>query len=300
VSAGTRHTCAIDVNQEAWCWGNNTLGELGLGFYNYDEKDPGVVVPHAVVGGLKFLSIHAAFNSTCGVTTAHEVYCWGSNNASLIPTLSDDWTNVPMRVNVPGPVAAMDTSFSHACAQTTSGELFCWGSNLEGELGAANYPVAPNCRTCPAAPVRMQDQIAALANKVVRLVSTGSHGTCAHTTDDHTTCWGRPNAAFNFVRPLERLTRGFNHYCAAGSGQTLCAGLGMLGDGNTNNSGVPAGPVLVGRPPAYFREVDAGNFATCGLGNDERVYCWGGSHFGMLGQGVATGSYTRPAVLVIP
>jgi hypothetical protein len=146
----------------------------------------------------------------------------------------------------------------------------------------------------------MQARIPALAGKVVRLASTGSHGSCAHTTDDRTACWGRATAAFNLVRPLDRLSRGFNHYCALGSGQTLCAGLGALGDGNDNNSGVALGPVLVGRPPNSFLEIDAGNFATCGLGNDQRVYCWGSALHGRLGLGPVTGTVLRPTALVIP
>ncbi len=299
VSAGMKHTCAIDVNQDAWCWGNNTEGELGLATYN-DRKDPGVPVPHAVVGGHKWLSIHAAFGSTCGLTTRHEVYCWGKNSPTLVPHLTAGWHNVPQRVNVPGPVAAMDVSFTHACAQTTGGELYCWGSNLQTELGALDYVTAPGCANCPTQPLRMQDRIASLANKVVRLVSTGSQGSCAHTTDDRTTCWGRATAAFNLIRPLDRLSRGFNHYCAVGSGQGICAGLGPLGDGNDNNSGIAMGPVLVGRPPTHFREIDAGNFATCGIGNDERVYCWGGSAFGRLGLGLNAGTVLRPTALVIP
>ena len=78
VSAGPRHTCAIDTNQDAWCWGDNYDGELGTDYF--DPTNFGSPEPRMVVGGLKFLSIHAAFVATCGLTVTHDVYCWGSNS----------------------------------------------------------------------------------------------------------------------------------------------------------------------------------------------------------------------------
>ena len=46
------------------------------------------------------------------------------------------------------------------------------------------------------------------------------------------------------------------------------------------------GPVQVSSPPTPFRELDTGRGATCAIGYDENVYCWGGSSFGRLGLGI--------------
>src|SRR5215471_5106459 len=72
VSAGFAHTCAIDSNGSAWCWGRNNEGQLGTGNTTSSSK------PVAVTGGLKFTDISAGGSSTCGVSNK-KIYCWGSN-----------------------------------------------------------------------------------------------------------------------------------------------------------------------------------------------------------------------------
>lgn len=94
ISAGAFHTCGIATDATAWCWGDNTTGELG------DPAIPSNVpyksVPTAVSGGLSFNSIAVGGGliggdyyyyyygqpggHSCGVTTAGVAYCWGSNN----------------------------------------------------------------------------------------------------------------------------------------------------------------------------------------------------------------------------
>jgi len=31
VSGGYAHTCALDTDQQLWCWGHNAYGQLGTG-----------------------------------------------------------------------------------------------------------------------------------------------------------------------------------------------------------------------------------------------------------------------------
>jgi alpha-tubulin suppressor-like RCC1 family protein len=98
VAAGGFHTCAIASGGNAYCWGDNTTGELG---------DPNFVQSHwglplAVAGGLTFKSIAVG----------------GTGN------LGDDYYY--------GPYAS-----GHSCAITTDGVAYCWGSNGQGELGTA-------------------------------------------------------------------------------------------------------------------------------------------------------------------
>lgn len=76
VSAGGSHTCGIlrgpsGTSGAAYCWGNNTSGQLGIG-----NTTSTFNAPQAVSGDLVFASITAGGSHNCGRTTTG-VYCWG-------------------------------------------------------------------------------------------------------------------------------------------------------------------------------------------------------------------------------
>ena len=78
ITAGEAHSCGIIASGEAYCWGSNAGGRLGVG-----TTDPQSLVPAAVAGGLLFRSIDVGDHS-CGVTTTREVYCWGSGGTGQL------------------------------------------------------------------------------------------------------------------------------------------------------------------------------------------------------------------------
>src|SRR5690606_1817162 len=64
--------CALAVDNTAWCWGKNSLGQVDL---------PAVAVtsePTLAGGGATFSSLVALQqDATCGVRTAGGIACWG-------------------------------------------------------------------------------------------------------------------------------------------------------------------------------------------------------------------------------
>lgn len=73
VQAGGSHTCGLDSGGTAYCWGDNSVGQLGVGAATRSSSTP---LP--VTGGLRFQSIAVGQEHTCGVATDALVYCWGS------------------------------------------------------------------------------------------------------------------------------------------------------------------------------------------------------------------------------
>ena len=73
ITAGFQHTCALDADHAAWCWGNNLGGAIGDGTL-IDRVSP---VP--VAGNLRYQQLSAGGVATCGIATDGALACWGSN-----------------------------------------------------------------------------------------------------------------------------------------------------------------------------------------------------------------------------
>lgn len=63
----------------AFCWGGNSLGELGIGTLDWAAHP----LPEPVRGSLRFQTL-ALGNVSCGISTDSELYCWGSASAGQL------------------------------------------------------------------------------------------------------------------------------------------------------------------------------------------------------------------------
>jgi alpha-tubulin suppressor-like RCC1 family protein len=92
VTAGLRQTCALDVAGFAWCWGDNTYGELG------DATNTSSATPVEVTGGIAFAYLKAGELFTCGVTGEGVAWCWGDNEYGQLGNGSGQSSNQPVKV----------------------------------------------------------------------------------------------------------------------------------------------------------------------------------------------------------
>ncbi len=97
VSTGDRHACAETTGNRAYCWGNNSGGELG------DGTTTTRLTPVAVVGGLFFIQLSAGGEHVCGRTSDGRAYCWGYNGTGALGNGATDIYN-PVPVPVAGPM----------------------------------------------------------------------------------------------------------------------------------------------------------------------------------------------------
>ena len=119
VSVGGQNACAIDLDRNAWCWGRNNHGQLGIA-----APDSIRTVPSRVGGGLKFASIAAGYEQTCGIASDGTPYCWGRH-----------WGDEPAPVPTAVRFESVDGGSETFCGLTSSGEAWCWGSNVDGQFG---------------------------------------------------------------------------------------------------------------------------------------------------------------------
>src|SRR2546425_101613 len=125
------HTCGVTTAGAAYCWGDNSNGQLGDGSTTNGSS------PVPVAGGLRFAAVSAGYLHSCGVTPTGAAYCWGSNGAGQLGdgTKSDRSNPVSMRGGVP--FAAVSAGVLHTCGIMVAGATYCWGFNRNGQLGNA-------------------------------------------------------------------------------------------------------------------------------------------------------------------
>ncbi|HXU03801.1 MAG TPA: hypothetical protein VN903_22700, partial [Polyangia bacterium] len=75
VDAGAIHTCALNSDGTAACWGNADRGAIGIANGIFSGSPQPLT---QVAGGIVFSSISAGVNSSCGTTPDGRIFCWGA------------------------------------------------------------------------------------------------------------------------------------------------------------------------------------------------------------------------------
>jgi alpha-tubulin suppressor-like RCC1 family protein len=174
VYAGGLHTCAWTLEDKIKCWGDNSVGQLGMGGIEM------ATVPQRV-DGLTGLIVDMSLGGfhTCSVTIDGGMKCWGNNWAGQLGntgTTNSSWpTDV---VYLPGWINSAASGDSHTCATTVDGIAVCWGSNGIGQLGIATSGISPD----PQNVIGLNGQISD--------ASGGAQHACALTNSGGIQCWG--------------------------------------------------------------------------------------------------------------
>lgn len=134
IYAGYQHTCALTGDGQAYCWGYNSNGQLGLVI----EDSNGANKPVAVATNLRFVELALGNHHTCGLTADGKVYCWGDNSWGTLGSTRPDFSSTPVAVALDEPVVTLKSGANHACGLSAGGKLHCWGYNYVGTLGVGS------------------------------------------------------------------------------------------------------------------------------------------------------------------
>lgn len=133
IAANEYHTCALTVDGQAWCWGLNDTGQLGIGLATHTEPVP---VPVSMPG-LAFATIALGISHTCGLTDAGNVWCWGFNHRGRLgdgTTINRSFPVLALNTDQV-PYSAITAGRDHTCALTSLGSAYCWGRGALGATG---------------------------------------------------------------------------------------------------------------------------------------------------------------------
>jgi alpha-tubulin suppressor-like RCC1 family protein len=298
VAAGFNHTCALDTSGEAWCWGSNQFGQLGVQtIASCPEVGTCARRPIQVSGGHSFTAIASGVTHSCALKANGEAWCWGGGyEFGGLGYLGDGAVRqsfAPVRVAADSAFTQIAVGAGNSCALTASGQAWCWGRNTRGEVGDSTQ----GARRVPTA-IGGAQRFAA--------ISMGLDHTCALRDNGSVACWGYNRVgqlgtdalAYNVEAyrlaptrvnggPYEAIAAGGEHTCALRTtGVVDCwghnANAGQLGDSSgVTHRGVP-GPIA---KDSVFTTLAAGGITTCGRTASGASFCWGGNFYGSLGDG---------------
>jgi alpha-tubulin suppressor-like RCC1 family protein len=128
------HTCGLDSNGLAHCWGDNQRGQLGIGTSDFLPH----AVPLPVSGGLTFVGLTAGLDlHSCGFTALGVAHCWGRNTFGALGNRSRKDSAVPVTVvgNLSFVRLIAGGFLGHTCGGISNGATYCWGDNEVGQIG---------------------------------------------------------------------------------------------------------------------------------------------------------------------
>ncbi len=277
VAAGWVSTCALSKGGSVKCWGDNSVGELGIDT-NVSHGDGSALGGmgkdlHSVLLGADRTAkaISVGRNSACAVLDNGDLKCWGENlygilgqgNSGEHTELGDQpgemESLLPIKLGVGRTATSVSQGAFHTCALLDNGEAKCWGAGVFGELGLDDgldyfspQTVAIN-----------------LGAKAAAINASNGDTTCALLVNGLSKCWGL--ADYGSLSVDSTLNKG------AGPSSFGRVAIGDFSGEMALLPGLSLGAGL------NAKQLAIGFLSACALLSNNTVKCWGSNVNGELG-----------------
>ena len=285
VSAGLTTNCAIKDDQTLWCFGDNSLGQAGIGIVSGGEA---VIAPAQVIDTWKSVSVGELH--TCGIRADDSLACWGANSQGQLGDTTTTARATPVTV-APGTTwVAVAVGGQFTCALKSDQTAWCWGLNSRGQLGLGTTTQEPAPK--PLGPTQW------------RTITAGLEFACGVQMDGKLRCWGHnqrgelgDNSGSDHTSPVPvggdqivdwtEVHAGREHACGLhGDGELACWGSNEHGQLVTDLArSFETGPSAI---DGTWVHVATTAHATCAIDRDARLFCAGYGPAGALGDGTGT------------
>lgn len=177
-------TCGL-AGSTLYCWGDNELGQLGIGTGGFGEPD---LDPHPeplpVSGGLTAEAVTTGLGRhTCALTESGVSWCWGENSFGALGNGATTESPIPVPVSGGLEFAQLIAGgfIGHTCGWLAGGAGYCWGENFVGQVGDGST----TDRSEPS-PVT--------GGHLFSVLDAGFRHTCGLATTGILHCWGSDGA----------------------------------------------------------------------------------------------------------
>lgn len=293
VAAGTRHACGVLATGELSCWGSNHRGQLA-----HDLTRPLrlTATPVEEVGVRPWSALGLGEGHTCAIDAEGSLWCVGYK---ALGVLGIGEGSQPTPRVLGGTWARPSLGEDATCAVADgTGELACWGFNGSGLLGDGTnldrqIPPPPGTGTSWVS-FDMGDHVCAIAADNRRwcwgrndLYQLGDGSTVWQNTPKQmgTSQWAKVSSARSHTCALNKVAPWL--YCWGRNAELQA---GVAGGANVMT------PTPVGTEALTWKDIATGIDFSCGIKNDNKVYCWGHSARGQLGNAGAPISAVPTAI----
>lgn len=298
ISTKGNSTCAKTTQGYVYCFGDNSFGQLNVlptDTHNAQiitdiVKSTDVLVNHPVqLSDLSFYKVTLGQGSTCGLVDDsktsnskidHTLQCYGFLNRNK-------YTQVAIGENT-------------GCGISYAGSrLFCWNKNLTNSYSGFSNPWTSGFQV-PWATTEQYNYVAESENFACAIRSIDNKLACFSNKEDaiipgiltsinsYTPKIMPFNASGAFINQFKKVAVNEDHICAIQiDGLAFCWGNnlhGQLGNNSLNNSSIPVQVVGENGVAANFQDIAVGNNHSCGITQDNSIYCWGDNSLSQSGS----------------
>jgi alpha-tubulin suppressor-like RCC1 family protein len=285
---GQFHTCATNEDDQLYCWGDNTYGQLGL------EHEALQAKPRRIPLGDKVIAVSAGFYHTCALTANHQVFCFGDNRKKQLGLEHLDRehqpriykSSQPVKVNLPTGrqfKTLISGPYSN-CAIDMNSSAYCWGHIKYKKTFRLWISAIAQPEKLPLADIQH--------------LALGHQQICA-TSENNLYCWGQvssfscngdsisthPNMPIYKGHAISNLSFGEDHLCLTDDHQGLCLGDNYYQQitSTTKSSRITCPRSAASREFGDILTTNAGLGSTCIVTSQGRLYCKGFNRFEQLG-----------------
>ena len=252
IDAGGKTTCALRANNQVYCVGDNSTGQLGDGTTT-SSSEP---TPTSVIGAY---SISVGTSSVCAIGSDKLGICWGDNSKGQLGNSSNG--SLPRKIDLALTLSDLSVGSGYACAVTENAHLYCWGDLLVDGLDKYNKSV-PTLITEITTP---------------SVVSVGKSSVCV--ISGSLFCWG---SVIGTATPTKidgtdgatDVSVGDDFACAIVAATAKCFGNNSQGQLGQGNFLATSGLVTVNGISDAVK-ISAGAQFACVLSKLNNSYCWG-------------------------
>ncbi len=128
VCAGNVSSFALKTDGSLWGWGNNSIGQLGIG------SNVNMLVP-TKIGEASYITVTSGYYNTFAIRNDGTLWAWGYNNIGQLGTGDLISRSVPTQIGLDSDWVSVKAGYNHVVALKSNGTIWAWGSNNNGQLG---------------------------------------------------------------------------------------------------------------------------------------------------------------------